>query len=97
MTVRRRGSGKWYVAKLEKYHKRQLVTPAMRHFLRSHKQECDSNAKDEADMDTMISVELQGSLPKGKNSYFDVLYQEAVKCAEKGMASDHSFKVVLAV
>lgn len=43
MTVRRRGSGKWYVAKLEKYHKRQLVTPAMRHFLRSHKQECDSS------------------------------------------------------
>ncbi|KAH9676616.1 hypothetical protein KPL70_019226 [Citrus sinensis] len=56
-----------------------------------------TDAKDEADMDTMISVELQGSLPKGKNSYFDVLYQEAVKCAEKGMASDHSFKVVLAV
>lgn len=53
--------------------------------------------KDEADMDMMISVELQGSFPKGENSYFGVLYQEAVKCAEKGMASDHSFKVVLAV
>ncbi|KAK9194873.1 hypothetical protein WN944_005580 [Citrus x changshan-huyou] len=51
-----------------------------------------TDVKDEADMDMMISVELQGSFPKGKNSYFDVLYQEAVKCAEKGMASDHSFK-----
>lgn len=48
-------------------------------------------------MDVMLSVELQGSLPKGKNSYFVVLYWEAVKCAEEGMASDHSSKVVLDV
>lgn len=55
------------------------------------------DAKDEAVMDVMLSVELRGSLPKGKNSYFDVLYGEAVKCAEEGMASDHSFKVALDV
>lgn len=42
------------------------------------------DAKDEAVMDVMLSVVLQGSLPKGKNSYFDVLYWEAVKCAEEG-------------
>ncbi|KAK8687996.1 hypothetical protein V6N13_086785 [Hibiscus sabdariffa] len=38
MTVRRRDNGKWYVAKLEKNHSHELVTPAMRHFLRSHKE-----------------------------------------------------------
>ncbi|XP_059644168.1 protein FAR1-RELATED SEQUENCE 5-like [Cornus florida] len=43
MTVRRRDNGKWYVAKLEKNHNHELVTPAMRHFLRSHRQEADSN------------------------------------------------------
>lgn len=42
------------------------------------------DAKDEAVMDVMLSVELQGSFPRGKNSYFDVLYWEAVKCAEEG-------------
>lgn len=41
MTVRRQDDGKWYVAKLEKNHSHELVTPAMRHFLRSHKQEYD--------------------------------------------------------
>lgn len=41
MTVRKRDNGKWYVAKLEKSHNHELVTPAMRHFLRSHKQELD--------------------------------------------------------
>lgn len=41
MTVRRRENGKWYVAKLEKCHNHELVTPQMRHFLRSHKQEYD--------------------------------------------------------
>lgn len=39
MTVRRRDCGRWYVAKLEKNHNHELVTPAMRHFLRSHKQD----------------------------------------------------------
>ncbi|KAK9135360.1 hypothetical protein Syun_014690 [Stephania yunnanensis] len=41
MTVRRRDCGKWYIAKLEKIHNHELVAPAMRHFLRSHKQEYD--------------------------------------------------------
>ncbi|XP_043703502.1 protein FAR1-RELATED SEQUENCE 5-like isoform X2 [Telopea speciosissima] len=41
MTVRRRDSGNWYVAKLEKNHNHELVTPAMRHFLRSHRQDYD--------------------------------------------------------
>ncbi|XP_024928240.3 protein FAR1-RELATED SEQUENCE 5 [Ziziphus jujuba] len=43
MTVRKRDNEKWYVAKLEKSHNHELVTPAMRHFLRSHKEECDPN------------------------------------------------------
>ncbi|KAL4651798.1 hypothetical protein ACB092_01G187500 [Castanea dentata] len=34
-------NGKWFVAKLEKNHNHELVTPAMRHFLRSHKQDFD--------------------------------------------------------
>jgi hypothetical protein len=41
MTVRKRDNGKWYVAKIEKSHNHELVTPAMRQFLRSQKQECD--------------------------------------------------------
>ncbi|KAM4123559.1 hypothetical protein ACB094_01G167400 [Castanea mollissima] len=41
MTVRKRDNGKWVVAKLEKNHNHELVTPAMRHFLRSHKQDFD--------------------------------------------------------
>ncbi|XP_059452046.1 protein FAR1-RELATED SEQUENCE 5-like [Corylus avellana] len=41
MTVRKRDNGKWYVAKIEKNHNHELVTPAMRQFLRSQKQECD--------------------------------------------------------
>ncbi|XP_030952293.1 protein FAR1-RELATED SEQUENCE 5-like isoform X2 [Quercus lobata] len=41
MTVRKRDNGKWFVAKLEKNHNHELVTPAMRHFLRSHKQDFD--------------------------------------------------------
>lgn len=39
--VVKRDNGKWFVAKLEKNHNRELVTPAMRHFLRSHKQDFD--------------------------------------------------------
>ncbi|KAB2610353.1 protein FAR1-RELATED SEQUENCE 5-like [Pyrus ussuriensis x Pyrus communis] len=41
MTVRKRENGRWYVVKLEKDHNHELVTPAMRHFLRSHKQDFD--------------------------------------------------------
>lgn len=43
MTVRKRENERWYVAKLEKSHNHELVTTAMRHFLRSHKQDCESN------------------------------------------------------
>ncbi|KAK6280019.1 hypothetical protein POUND7_020286 [Theobroma cacao] len=53
------------------------------------------NAKDEAMLDAMPSVEMNGNSQKGKNSQYNLLYQEAVKCAEEGMASDHSFKVSL--
>ncbi|KAF2299348.1 hypothetical protein GH714_031653 [Hevea brasiliensis] len=35
MTVRRRDNGKWYVAKSEKNHNHEMVTPTMRHVLRS--------------------------------------------------------------
>ncbi|KAL5739173.1 hypothetical protein ACOSQ2_028353 [Xanthoceras sorbifolium] len=53
------------------------------------------NAKDEAVLDAHPSVETRGNSQTGKNSYYDVLYQEAIKCAEEGMTSDHSFKVAL--
>lgn len=43
MTVRKRENERWYVAKLEKSHNHELVTTAMRHFLRSHKQDCEPN------------------------------------------------------
>ncbi|XP_031286624.1 protein FAR1-RELATED SEQUENCE 5-like [Pistacia vera] len=53
------------------------------------------SAKDEAVLDVLPSVALQSNSQKGKNSYYDILHQEAVKCAEEGMVSDHSFKVAL--
>lgn len=43
MTVRRQNDGKCYVPKLEKNHNHELITPAMRHFLWSHKQEHNQN------------------------------------------------------
>ncbi|PQP99126.1 protein FAR1-RELATED SEQUENCE 5 [Prunus yedoensis var. nudiflora] len=172
MTVRRRDCGRWYVAKLEKNHNHELVTPAMRHFLRSHKQEfapekscsnsfsspglsldapvdvltdCSSFGKMEFAVQsnvnyigrgrskTPLPVEKQGAdiytrnmftifqdevfesllfavklsaedggtstyeanSQKGRNLQYNILYQEAIKCAEEGMASDHLFKVAL--
>lgn len=53
------------------------------------------NAKDEATLDTLPSVEMQGNSQKGKNLHYSILYQEAIKCAEEGLASDHIFKVAL--
>ncbi|OMP11666.1 Zinc finger, PMZ-type [Corchorus olitorius] len=53
------------------------------------------NAKAEAILDTLPSGEMHDNNQKGKNSQYNLLYQEAVKCAEEGMASDHSFKVAL--
>lgn len=53
------------------------------------------NAKDDAMLETVLSIEIHGNSQKGKNSQYNLLYQEAVKCAEEGMASDHSFKVAL--
>ncbi|KAH0969537.1 protein FAR1-RELATED SEQUENCE 5 [Prunus yedoensis var. nudiflora] len=32
---------------------------------------------------------------KGRNLQYNILYQEAIKCAEEGMASDQIFKVAL--
>ncbi|GMI98228.1 FAR1-related sequence 5 [Hibiscus trionum] len=52
------------------------------------------NAKEEANLDALPSVEMHGDSQMGKKQY-DLLYQEAVKCAEEGMASDHSFEVAL--
>ncbi|KAF5748944.1 FAR1-related sequence 5 [Tripterygium wilfordii] len=53
------------------------------------------NAKDEALLDVLPFVEMKGTSQKGKNSQHNILYQEAIKCAEEGMSSDHSFKVAL--
>lgn len=51
------------------------------------------NAKDEAVSDLLPRVESQSDSRKAKNMQYNVLYQEAIKCAEEGVASDHSFKV----
>ncbi|KAF8364795.1 hypothetical protein HHK36_033228 [Tetracentron sinense] len=53
------------------------------------------NAKDEAMLDILPCVETQGNSQKAKNSQYNILYQEAIKCAEEGVASDHSFHVAL--
>lgn len=52
------------------------------------------NAKEEAKFDALPSVEIHDNSRKGKKQY-NLLYQEAIKCAEEGMASDHSFNVAL--
>ncbi|KAK6913320.1 MULE transposase domain, partial [Dillenia turbinata] len=53
------------------------------------------NAKDEVMQNVLPCVEIQGNCQKGKNMQYKILYQEAIKCAEEGVASDHSFKVAL--
>lgn len=53
------------------------------------------NAKDEAILDVQACGETQGNSQKGKNVQYNILYREAIKFAEEGMASDHSFKVAL--
>lgn len=53
------------------------------------------NVKDEAMLDILPSVDMQGNSQKGKNLQYSILYQEAIKCAEEGLVSDHIFKVAL--
>lgn len=53
------------------------------------------NAKEEAMLDVLPCIDLQGNSQKGRNLQYNVLYQEAIKCAEEGMASDQIFKVAL--
>ncbi|XAR51681.1 hypothetical protein NMG60_11006381 [Bertholletia excelsa] len=53
------------------------------------------NAKDEAMLDALNLSEAQGNAQRGKNSQYNILYQEAIKCVEEGVASDHSFRVAL--
>ncbi|KAH7554507.1 hypothetical protein JRO89_XS12G0228800 [Xanthoceras sorbifolium] len=97
MTVRRRDNGKWYVAKLEKNHSHELVTPAMRHFLRSHKQEYEPNNSSSSSFSSSgLGLTAPSSvLSEDCNSLRKMGFSEAIKCAEEGMTSDHSFKVAL--
>ncbi|XP_043687172.1 protein FAR1-RELATED SEQUENCE 5-like [Telopea speciosissima] len=67
MTVRRRDSGTWYVAKLEKNHNHELVTPEMRHFLRSHRQDYDPKRS---------LINILGSPGMGTSSTVNVLTEE---------------------
>ncbi|KAM6549437.1 hypothetical protein CsatB_021113 [Cannabis sativa] len=72
MTVRKRDDGKWFVAKLEKEHNHELVTPTMRQFLRSHKLECDQNKSlsDSIGSPTLsISSSLNGLADEDGNSF----------------------------
>ncbi|KAF8399566.1 hypothetical protein HHK36_015433 [Tetracentron sinense] len=78
MTVRRRDCGKWYVAKLEKNHNHELVTPAMRHFLRSHKQEYDPKKS---------FIESLGSPGMGTSSTVNVLTEECGSFGQMGFAA----------
>ncbi|KAK9040418.1 hypothetical protein V6N11_015579 [Hibiscus sabdariffa] len=52
------------------------------------------NAKEEAEFNALPPVSIHGDSRTGKKQY-NLLYQEAVKCAEEGMASNHSFEVAL--
>lgn len=55
------------------------------------------NAKDDAILDVQGHGEMQGNSRKGTKLQYDILYQEAIKCAEEGMTSDHSFRLALNV
>ncbi|XP_075656108.1 protein FAR1-RELATED SEQUENCE 5-like [Castanea sativa] len=55
------------------------------------------NAKDEAILDVQVHGEMQGKSQKGTKLQYSILYQEAIKCAEEGMTSDHSFRLALNV
>ena len=41
------------------------------------------------------SDEMHGNAQRGKNSQYNILYQEAIKCVEEGMASDHICKAAM--
>lgn len=91
MTVRRRDDGKWFVAKLEKTHNHELVTPAMRHFLRSHKQACDPSKSSSnsfgspgVDLDSPLNV-----LAEESNSFGQMVFaaQNSVNYIGKGRLS----------
>lgn len=45
--------------------------------------------------DDGFGIDAKGGSRKGKNLKYNILYQEAIKCAGEGMASDHIFKVAL--
>ncbi|KAF6171722.1 hypothetical protein GIB67_007243 [Kingdonia uniflora] len=68
MTVRRRDCGKWFVAKLDTSHNHELVTSAMRHFLRSHRPECDDQNK--------CLFDTIGSSGSGASSTINILSEE---------------------
>ncbi|XP_021905347.1 protein FAR1-RELATED SEQUENCE 5-like [Carica papaya] len=53
------------------------------------------NVKDEAMLDMQPCMKMQDNSQKSKNSQYNILYQEALRCAEEGMTSDHIFKVAL--
>ncbi|KAF8364796.1 hypothetical protein HHK36_033229 [Tetracentron sinense] len=78
MTVRRRDCGSWYIAKLEKSHNHELVTPAMRHFLRSHRQEYDPKK---------ILMNTIGSPGTGTSSTMNVLTEECGSFSKMGFAA----------
>ncbi|TYH99692.1 hypothetical protein ES332_A11G083300v1 [Gossypium tomentosum] len=85
MTVRKRENGKWYVAKLEKNHNHELVTPAMRHFLRSYKEEDDSKKS----LNGTI-----GSMGVGLNASVNVSPEEYNSFGKLGFAAQNNVNFV---
>lgn len=85
MTVRKRENGKWYVAKLEKNHNHELVTPAMRHFLRSYKEEDDPKKS----LNGTI-----GSMGVGLNASVNVSPEEYNSFGKLGFAAQNNVNFV---
>lgn len=85
MTVRKRENGKWYVAKLEKNHNHELVTPAMRHFLRSYKEEDDPKKS----LNGTI-----GSMGVGLNASVNVLPEDYNSFGKLGFAAQNNVNFV---
>ncbi|KAB2002651.1 hypothetical protein ES319_D11G079800v1 [Gossypium barbadense] len=85
MTVRKRENGKWYVAKLEKNHNHELVIPAMRHFLRSHKEEDDPKKS----LNGTI-----GSMGVGLNASVNVLPEDYNSFGKLGFAAQNNVNFI---
>ncbi|XP_057482770.1 protein FAR1-RELATED SEQUENCE 5-like [Actinidia eriantha] len=72
--ITREDYGKWCVSKLEKNHNHELVTPGMRQFLRSHKQEYDPKKSSTNSFSPISTSSSTNVLSKDCDSFGDIVF-----------------------